>query len=283
MPDNEHNDREAGLEEELRELGRSIEYPPAPDISRAVRSRIEGEERSSGGLWPRLPSAKWAAAAAVVVVMASPFFSPAFRDAVSNLLVSGPMSGGAGGAGGVVSESAESRDGPPDSARPMGEAGESAPSDGAGLPDSASSAGVAEDAADLPESAVGGGVEEDVPTPGGVSWERISPEEARQRAGADIPFLPPLGEPASIRTSGPDGFALVYGTDPTVALTARPGEVEAVFPAATRPDTEDATVDGERGYWRSSGVLFWERGGVALRLQSDLPKDEAVRLAESIQ
>lgn len=235
MPDNEHNER--NLEGELRELGKNIEYPPTPDLSQAVRSRIEAE-RNSGGIWSRLPSARWAAAAAVVVVMASPFLSPAFRDAASDFFVFGQASR---------------------------EAGRAAPESAGG--------------GDLPESASpAGSAEEEAPTSGEAA-EGIPPGEANSRLDGLL-LIPGLGEPDEIYAIGQGGVMLVYNA-PGLTFTQRPGEVETAFPASRRPGIEDAAVNGGRGYWRPSGILFWERDGIALRLQSGLAKEEAIRLAES--
>lgn len=263
-------DREDRLEEELRELGREIEYPPTPDIYRSVRGRIEAE-RNSGGIWALLPSAKWAVAAALVVIMVSPFFSPAFRDAVSGLFVSGASSPEAGRA---APELAEPESPSPDSASSAGleattsggaESGTSGSPDSGDLPDAAAPA--TGEAEDLPSSAARAGA-------GGITLG-----EANSRVEGLL-LLPDFASPDEIYAVGRGGVMLVYDT-PGVTLTQRPGEVETAFPAATGSDTEDATVNGGRGYWRSSGVLFWERGGTALRLQSGLAKEEAVRLAES--
>jgi len=54
-------------------------------------------------------------------------------------------------------------------------------------------------------------------------------------------------------------------------------------------------VDGHPGFWSPAGrlpssvdrplpdrVLLWKKGGVALRLEADLPKEQAVHIAESV-
>jgi hypothetical protein len=86
-------DRERELERELRELGPRIEYPPTPDLLRAVRSRFdEGTERTPrrGRFWPALPALRRAAvAAAVVLIVAAPALSPAVRATVVDLFGTG--------------------------------------------------------------------------------------------------------------------------------------------------------------------------------------------------
>ena len=56
------------------------------------------------------------------------------------------------------------------------------------------------------------------------------------------------------------------------------------------------SVGGGSGYWSSGGrlpsamdlrlpgpVLLWEQGGVALRLEADVQKEQAIRIAESVR
>src|SRR5215212_3872145 len=85
-------DRE--LERELRELGSHIEYPPTPDLARAVRRSLdeEGEERASRSrrVWSSLPSTRWAAAAtALLLIVAVPVLSPAMRATVAGFFEAG--------------------------------------------------------------------------------------------------------------------------------------------------------------------------------------------------
>lgn len=253
MPDRE-NDMDRNLEQELRDLGAHIEHPPTPDIARTVRRRLEEEEASRRrGFWSRMPSARWAVAAAILLILVVPMFSPAFRGAVSSVFVSS-------GAGGASSQSAS----------PAGEAGSDAPaSSSEDSPDSASSAGSAT------SGAAGTG------SSGGEVAEVITLEEARSRTEGLL-LLPELGEPDEVYALGRGGVMLVYPSgDSRIVLTQRPGEVETAFPAASRMAVEDAAVNGGRGYWRSSGTLFWERDGMALRLRTDLSKEGAIQLAES--
>ncbi|MGH3089257.1 MAG: hypothetical protein ACRDSJ_18335, partial [Rubrobacteraceae bacterium] len=236
-------DREDRLERELRELGARLEYPPTPDVSERVRSMIEEEEHSRRrGFFSYLPSAKWAAAAAVVVLTAVPALSPEFRDTVSGWFVYG-----SGGSAGEV-------------AQEPGRAG-----------DVAESAG--------PEATPSG--EADSPASSSGAAERITLEEARSRIRGLL-VLPELGAPEEIQAVGGGGVTLVYDA-PDLTLTQRPGEVETAFPATRSSGAEYATVNGEQGYWLPSGTLFWERDGLALRLRSDLSKEAAIQLAESVR
>ena len=98
MPDREPGrDRthEQELERELRELGAWIEYPPTPDLSRAVRRQLDEEDAEQparrGGLWPSLSLPRWAAAAALalVFIVALPTLSPTLRATVADWFGSG--------------------------------------------------------------------------------------------------------------------------------------------------------------------------------------------------
>lgn len=91
---------EEGLERELRELGRRVEYPPTPRISQAVRDRLESETsgRSSRGQGGGARSGeqealvRWAVAAVLVLVIGLPILAGALQGGM-----------GFGGAGGAAS------------------------------------------------------------------------------------------------------------------------------------------------------------------------------------
>lgn len=105
------------LERELRELGSHVEYPPTPDLARAVRRRLEEEGDGElttrrGGLGLPAPSPRWAAAAALLLILAVPVLFPAARDALSGWFVAGQAAGGGGAAqsgGGGAGEAASQR------------------------------------------------------------------------------------------------------------------------------------------------------------------------------
>jgi hypothetical protein len=87
---------ERRMEDELRELGAHVEYPQTPDLARTVRSRIDEEASPSRGgrFWARFSSPSLAVAAALVLLVALPIFSPAARDALDSLFASGSGAGG---------------------------------------------------------------------------------------------------------------------------------------------------------------------------------------------
>lgn len=286
-------DRERELERELRELGARIEYPPTPDLARAARSRLDEEAvNRPRRFWATLPTLRWAAAAAFVLIVAVPFLSPGLRATVGDWFEAGqPASSGQEAA----RESGPDHRGGP--ATPMAESGGAAPSSGG--PESGDSLGPS---AGAPRS----------------FGERITLREAQTRVGADgllLPGTPKLGEPDEVYEGGPsrkDGVLLVYRARPGLpplgdtgiglVLTEVSGEVEPAYlvgKSAAESKLDRVRVDGDPGYWSPAGdrlpshvdrrdtlagsLLFWERGGMALRLEAGLSKEEAVRIAGSVR
>lgn len=153
--------------------------------------------------------------------------------------------------------------------------------------------------------------------------ERVaSVEEASRRAGFTVLVPAALGRPDEVYVGrSPQGPAvfLVYAPRPGIApskqsgigvlITEAPGAFEApllgkVLPPGAR--SEQLTVNGGRGVWiegaphqiffrapsgevvidtlRLAGnVLAWDQGGAFVRLEADLPKDEALRIASSVR
>jgi hypothetical protein len=255
-------DRE--LERELRELGSLIDYPPTPNVARAARNVLdEAANEQSRRLRRAFPTMRWAAvAAAFVLVVAVPTLSPGLRATVSDWFVA-----------------------------------EDFQSTGidAGSPERQSEAG-----------APPAGVSKSATTPAQAlqfSGERISVREARARMDGTLilPRTPELGKPEEIYTVGTaskEGVMLVYkyGLPPLgdtgihLVLTEVPGDLEPAYltgrtTAGSKFDR--VSVDGNPGYWRSAGnrlpgqTLLWEQGGVALRLEANVKKEQAIRIAES--
>jgi hypothetical protein len=277
-------DRERELERELRELGSHIEYPPTPDLARAVRRSLDHEATvrptRPRRFWSSLPSLRWAVAAtAFVLIVAVPALSPTMRATVAGWF----------DAGQTASSGQAARD--------------------AGEPPAAESGG---DAALAPSA---GGAR-----PSGEELDfgvRISQREAQTRVAAGDLLLPEtLGKADEVYAGGPpdeEGITLVYGarsglpplgdTGIGLILTQLPGDVEsAYFPEGQRPEAglQRVQVDGKPGYWVPAGrgvpspigrdegrlhgsVLLWEHESVALRLEADLPKQEAIWIAESVR
>jgi hypothetical protein len=282
------------LERELRELGTRVEYPPTPDLARAVRRRLEEAEQPAPRRgWFDIPVVRWAAVAAVVLLAAFPALSPAMRDTVTGWFE-----------GGQASSSGQAAD----VAREASPAGGDVTFKGEGGRHAAEAARPS--SGEQPMSSSG---REAPPSVGNLGYgEPISLREAQTRLGGSELLLPEaLGVPDQVYAGGSSrngGVVLVYGTrsglpsmgDTGVGLvlTEVPGSVESAYlRGGTLPvaGAEEVSVGNGRGYWvpagrrppsladRTGSVLFWERGGLALRLGADLPKGEMLRIASSVR
>jgi len=259
-------DRE--LERELRELGSLIDYPPTPNVVRATRNVLdEAANEQSRRLRRAFPTMRWAAvAAAFVLVVAVPTLSPGLHATVSDWFVAEDF-----------------------------HAGE--PDVDAGSPERQSEAG-----------APAAGVSKSGLSPAQAtrfSGERISVPEARARMDGALllPQAPKLGKPEEIYTVGTsrkEGVMLVYKDGPPplgdtrihLVLTEVPGDLEPAYltgRTTVGSKVDRVSVDGSPGYWRSAGnrlpgqILLWEQGGVSLRLEANVKKEQAIRIAESVR
>jgi hypothetical protein len=141
----------------------------------------------------------------------------------------------------------------------------------------------------------------------------VALSQARERADFDVVVPEALGEPDEVyfQDGPPPGgmVSFVYGTkdDPRALFTQFAGRVDEIIFKKVAPDTkvEAVTVDGQPGYWlegahffsyldrhgdmeseqvRLAGnVLLWERGTRTLRLEADISKEEALRIAASVE
>ncbi|MBA2510146.1 MAG: hypothetical protein H0V28_01565 [Rubrobacteraceae bacterium] len=295
-------DRGRDLDGELRDLGPRVEYPPIPDLASSVRGRLESESGGPGSPARPLPRFWWIAAAALFLLVAVPVVSLAVRGTGGGGMAGGAAESGEHGAGDGSDAVGESRTvlAPEEQEGPVASSADASSSAGA----LAASAG----------TGTGGSAE------GGASGEslglgeRIPLPQARVGAEASIllPRSPKLGEPDEVYArEGRPGFVFVYrarsgmqaleDTDVILILTQMPGGVgKAYLPGGTvrGAGLETVGVGGGKGYWipprgdspevaRSggllAGVLLWERDGQALRLEADVPKGEAVRIAESVR
>ena len=262
MPDRE-------LERELRELGALIDYPPTPDLARSARNVLEEEANDQPrGFRVAFPALRWAVvAAAFVLVVAVPTLSPGLRATIGDWF----------------------------SAENFRSAGR--PAVDAGSPERQSEAGAP--AAGVSKSGTSTAL---APR---FSGERISLHEARARMNGALllPRTTKLGKPEEIYaggTSRKDSVGLVYseGLPPLgdtgigLVLTEVPGDPEPAYlsgKTTINSELERVSVDGGPGYWSDAGhrlpghVLLWEQGGIALRLESDVDKEQAIRIAESVR
>lgn len=294
-------DRE--IERDLERLEEKIQFPPTPDLARSVRQRLEEEQPARGRAWiPTLPP-RWAAAAAVLLfVLAVPVFSSAARDTLSGWLTTGESA-----SGGAQPPQGEGNAPPGRAGDSRGTVPQVAPGDTGSSVASSAGSGEAEYGGPLPSSA-GGAVSIGADLGFG---ERISLRQARERAGAPI-LLPNLGKPDEVYALPPPhqgGVALVYrvrpglpalgGTEAGLVLVELPGDIESVFLEGAGSETglEEISVGGGRGYWASDGLpasvgatglpgtgaLIWPEKDRALKLEANLPKQEAIRIADSVR
>ena len=314
-------DRGRDLDRELRDLGPHVEYPPVPDIAGSVRSRLDAETgrtvppaRSGPSLW-------WVAAAALVVLIALPVVASILNTVgVSFSAGGGGMAGGAAqGGGDAVSPGEQAAGGEPEAGdEPTTSSMREAQSGSApGASASASSGASALDGQASSASVTPGGrriLGEDL----GLG-ERVALREVHARSEAPIllPRSPRLGKPDEVYDrAGAPGFAFLYpgryyggppGLPPLddtrigLLVSQTPGDVGAAYLPDGVTETAElqaVSVNGEEGFWipasgdspqvvRSAGllsdVLLWERDGQALRIEANVSKEEAVRIAESVR
>ena len=235
------------LERALGELGARIEYPPTPDLASAVRARLS--ERRPRRAWRSTAIAF----AALVLTAGAALAVPPTRGAILDLF----------GLRGVTIERVD----------------------------------------DLPE------IPPDRPLTLG---EHVTLAEARARARHPVllPGLEGFGRPDAVyiapeRPGVP--VTLVYGSLSRVRLlltqfVGAPLIEKTIGPAV---EAEEVTVDGGRGAWlegrhavvfrdrrgrpyfespRIAGnTLLWERGALTLRLEADVDKADALRIARSLR
>ena len=160
------------------------------------------------------------------------------------------------------------------------------------------------------------------PTPstvesGAALGERVTLEDARARVGFPIVLPPGLGPPTEVRLAesgfGSRVLVLVWDADAshpriegtqwgTILMELPGGKGSLAFKEigadttlqAVQVGSHDAfwisgphqlfllTPDGEQVFTVTGNVLLWEQDGTTLRLETALPKAEALALAESI-
>ena len=315
MPDRGEHDE---LDRELRELGPLIDYPPAPDVSRAVKLRLEDEaaHRPRRRRWLRTLARRpgWAAATAATVLLSLSILSPAIRATHSDVVSAGASSGASGASGGA-DESA----GGADAGRAAEDAAGSS-SAGYSAEEPLPPAGETVQATEPPDEASAGaaGASSSSASQGALGFgARIPPSEACEIVGGLLlPGAPEFASgPAATYAVGPDGedggVAVVFGpgsglpplggTGAGLILVEVPGDPRSAYPAPDRvyAAAEEVDVGGVRGHWfpegRSlrpqpgdaeslpGGALVWERDGVALLLRADITRREAVGIARTVR
>lgn len=246
---------DAQLVRALEDVGGHLADPAAPYLATRVRARLETESapRPAPSRWVRLLAAGVGVAVVVSAVLA---LSPATRRAVAGWL----------GLRGVEIERVD----------------------------------------EPPPTALGGELD---------LGEPVSMREAERRAEFDLVLLPGnrFGPPDELYfVDAPSGGRVdaLYrsGTTLPILLTEFRGDTEAPMIRKTVGDdvvVEPVTIDGREGVWLEGGphtvtfldengeqitdntrlagnTLIWERGDLTLRLESQLSKDESIRIAERV-
>jgi hypothetical protein len=239
------------LELALVELGRSIEFPPTPDLAPRVRERIATRRRVV--FFPARRTLVIALAVAAVVVGAL-MAVPGTRAAILEFF----------GLRGVRIERVETLPTVPKNA-------------------------------DLNLGA------------------RVSLERAEELAPFEVVVPERLGDPDEVYFSDfpPGGMvSFVYGSaeEPRALFTQFRASVRDVFfkKVEAGTDVESLTIDGQPGFYLSGephvfafvdqngqynqetirlvgNVLIWERDALTLRLEGDITRDEALRIAHSVR
>jgi hypothetical protein len=143
--------------------------------------------------------------------------------------------------------------------------------------------------------------------------EKVTLDEARERADFDVIAPEALGDPDAIyfQDSPPGGMvSFVYGTPerPRALFTEFRATVKdvAVKKVAAGTQITSVQIDGRQGYFLSGephefsyfdragqfrqeivrlagNTLLWERGPVTLRLEADINREEALEIARSVR
>jgi hypothetical protein len=243
------------LELALVELGRSIEFPPTPDLAARVRERIAAERapRRRVTLFPGR-RALVVALAVLAVAVGALMAVPGTRAAILEFF----------GLKGITIERVES------------------------LPTVPKNANLAN------------------------LGERMSLDQARGRVDFEVVVPEALGEPDEVYYSDfpPGGMvSFVYGSaeEPRALLTQFRASVDEFFfkKVTAGTEVETVTVGGRPGFYLSGephvfgyvdaegqfrqetvrlvgNVLLWERGDLTLRLEGDITKTDALRIARSM-
>jgi hypothetical protein len=269
--------RELDLERALADLAASLEFPPTPDLAAAVTARLEQAPAPAPARprrwWPGGP-AGWrrlavAGLAAVLLAAAVLVASPGTREAVARRL-------GLRGIGVQIG-------GPP--------------------PPTATTPGARLDLG------LGQRVTLDEARRR-VAWPVLVPT-ASGFERPDAVFVDeavPVGGRVDLVYRARPGLPASQFTDAGLLITEFQGRPTPEFlkKVAVMGMVEEVTVGGERGYWFSGephfftyvdarggfreertrlagNTLIWQRGDLTLRLEGQLPREQAIRIAESMR
>jgi len=261
------------LEARLTALGRDLDWPATPKLSRAVAARIapaadlRRRRETAAGHWYQR---RWALAAAIVLALVAVFAYTPSRDAIASWL-------------NLHTRFQQVPQLPTPSPLPPGPLGTRL---GLGTQTTLSSA------------------------KGAVKWQVLAPSSLGQPDEIYLqvpPFGPSQGE-ITLVYSGRPGIPTSGHTGVGVLITEARGGVNAQFFGKTfGPGTtiEAVTVSGHQGYWISgtphdlflidsdgntrdetlrlaTNTLLIDEGGTIIRIEGDLTKDQALQIAASL-
>lgn len=254
------------LEERLRDLSQHVPFPPTPAIASAVLSSIETERRTDRSALDRGRLVFWAAAVLVLIATAIAAI-PSTRHAVARWFDIPGIH---------ISWSNEST-------RPDVQAeirlglGASVSID-----DAVDSAGFTIKMPTIPTTTTPGEIFYNPSTPGGlVSFVYVASDDLPVVEGTDVGLLITqfAADPDSVWASK----ALFAGREMDVV---RINGLEAMW----FPDTHVISIQPEGAgevtapFTRSTGsVLLWNHDGVTYRIEGNIPRDEMIAIAESME
>jgi len=288
MAEHEQQFTDPALERALRDLGGGLAYPPTPDLSASVRTQIATQPAPRGRWWLTTPPTwrRFATVLALLLIVALLLGAlPPVRKGVARRLGLSNVEII------VVTAVPTPTIVPTPTAPPSGTAGATPTSDNrnaraelgieATLPEAQARAGFTVGVPDLP----------DYRTPDAIYVGQ-----------------PPTGGRVSLVYTARPGLAAIAGTDIGMLVQEfRGGLGGGLFqkgvPASSH--IEPVTINGVPGYWIEGGLrafayqepsgnvqfeqtriagntLLWEQGGIVYRLESLLPKDDALRIAARI-
>jgi hypothetical protein len=277
-------------EEEVQDTVRAFPYPPTPDLAGQIRRRLTEEQRRPGRPPRRL---SWAAAALLIlIILGSLLAVPQVRASVVEMLRLGAVRI-------FLVEPTPTptptlTPTPTPSPTPVSEAGRVTAAAPTATPTSTST-----------------------PTPSPTPLYSIldlagETTLAEAETQVDFPirlpaYPPDLGEPDRVFRQNMDGDVIVLvwlepNQPDQVYLSLDQLENNAMAMKLGPEIIETITINGRQAYWvrgehllvlqngdynvvRSVGsnVLIWEADGITYRLETDLPRDEATRIAESLE
>ncbi len=286
------------LERALRAVGTEITYPPTPDIATSVRQRIAARSAQPRSWWGRHPATRRRLTVALALLLAIAVILgalPPVRKGVARRLGLSNVE--------IVNVTAVPTAAPraPTALPPANRTATATPI--AAAPTATPLTGALSRAAlgtEMPLTEAQSRVPFAVQTPSLPEY-RVADAVYRQEP-------PPGGRVSLVYASRPD-LPAIPGTNIGLLLQEFKGGIQAGLfqkgvPSGSR--VEPVTINSIAGYWIEGGLryfgytdangvmqfeesriagntLLWERDGIVYRLESALPKADAVRIAETVR